>query len=127
MPFPGRRACQYATEPLPLSQIIPSCVKISRRRLRQLESIHLIREQRQTGKQELLFNARPFVLCGIPLRPLREDQLAYKRQNGKFFLHIVAHPDFGVPMVSADCTCALLTFWLGRNLPPFPPAAWSAT
>jgi hypothetical protein len=94
-----------ATEPLPLFQIIHSSLrcsllsqgKISRRRLRQLESIHLIREQRQTGKQDLVYNARPFVLCGIPLRPLPKDQLAYKRRNGKFFLHIVAHPDFGVP------------------------------
>jgi RNA-directed DNA polymerase len=32
----------------------------------------------------------------------------------------------GIPTVSADCTCALLAFWLGRNLPPFPPAARSA-
>ena len=32
----------------------------------------------------------------------------------------------GIPMVSADCTCALLAFWLGRNLPPFSPAAGSA-
>lgn len=62
-----------ATEPLPLAQIIPSCLKVSRRGLRQLESIHLIREQRQAGKQEMVFNARPFVLCGIPLRPLPED------------------------------------------------------
>jgi hypothetical protein len=86
-----------ATELVPISQIIPSCIKISRRRFRQLESISLIREQRQTGHQELAFNARPFVLCGIPLRPLPKDQIVYKRQNGKFSLHIVAHPDYGLP------------------------------
>ena len=37
------------------------------------------------------------MLCGIPLRPLPKDQLVYKRRNGKFFLHIVGHPDFGLP------------------------------
>lgn len=84
-------------ELVPISQIAPSCIKVSQRRLRQLESISLIREQRQTGHQELAFNARPFVLCGIPLRPLPKDQLIYKRQNGKFSLHIVAHPDYGLP------------------------------
>jgi hypothetical protein len=37
------------------------------------------------------------VLCGLPLRPLPQDQLVYKRRNGTFFLHIVGHPDFGLP------------------------------
>lgn len=45
----------------------------------------------------MAFHARPFALCGMPLRPLPEDQLAYKSCNGKFLLHIVGHPDFGLP------------------------------
>jgi RNA-directed DNA polymerase len=32
----------------------------------------------------------------------------------------------GIPTVSADCTCGLLAFGMGRNLPSLPPAAWSA-
>lgn len=32
----------------------------------------------------------------------------------------------GIPTVRADCTCALLAFWMGRNLPSLPPAAGSA-
>lgn len=52
---------------------------------------------RDHGKQEVAFHARPFVLCGIPLRPLPKDQLAYKRRNGKFFLQMIGHPDFGLP------------------------------
>ena len=57
----------------------------------------MIREQREQGKQEVAFNARPFVLCGIPLRPIARNQLVHRRRNGKFFLHIVGHPDFGLP------------------------------
>jgi hypothetical protein len=37
------------------------------------------------------------VLCDLPLRPLAKDQLVYQRRNGKFFLHILGHPDFGLP------------------------------
>ncbi len=72
-------------------------IRVSKHRLKQLEAIQLIREQRDTGKQTLAFHARPFVLCGIPLRPFPKDQLAYKRRNGKFFLQIIGHPDFGLP------------------------------
>ena len=32
----------------------------------------------------------------------------------------------GIPTVRADCTCAPLAFWMGRNLPSLPPVAWSA-
>ena len=72
-------------------------IRVSKRRLKHLEAIQFIREQRDNGKQEVAFHARPFVLCGIPLRPLPKDQLAYKRRNGKFFLQIIGHPDFGLP------------------------------
>jgi hypothetical protein len=50
-------------------------VEISKRRLRQPEAIQLIREQRDTGHEELGFNAMPFVLCGIPLRRSPKEQL----------------------------------------------------
>lgn len=91
-----------------------------------MKAVLLVREQRQQRKQELAFNARPFVLCGLPLRRAEQSQLAYTRRNGRFSLTIVAHPEFGLPTVSADCTYALLAFWMGRNLLPLPPAAGSA-
>jgi len=72
-------------------------IALSCRRLKQLNSVVLIREQRERRHQEVAFNARPFVLCGLPLRPLPKGQLLYKRHNGKFFLQVVAHPDFGLP------------------------------
>ncbi|MGH9449726.1 MAG: replication protein RepA, partial [Terriglobia bacterium] len=70
---------------------------ISKRRLKQLETIQLIREEREYGRQQLAYNARPFVLCGLPLRQLPKDQLYYARRNGAFFLEITAHPRFGMP------------------------------
>ena len=57
----------------------------------------LIREQRDNGTQQLAFQARPFVLCGLPLRRPSPAQLSYTRRNGRFFLQIVAHPQFGLP------------------------------
>ena len=84
----------------PTSAAIRDCsasLGITRRRLKQVESICLIREQRASGRQELAFNPRPFVLCGLPLRRPPSTQLVHRRHNGKFFLHVVAHPDFGLP------------------------------
>jgi len=65
--------------------------------MKQVKSILLIREQREHGTQELAFQARPFVLCGLPLRRPSLAQLSYTRRNGRFFLQIVAHPQFGLP------------------------------
>ncbi len=87
----------YLSPPFfPVGSILPT-IGITSRRLKQLNSVVLIREQREQRKQEVAFNARPFVLCGLPLRPLPRNQALYKRRNGSFFLHVVAHPDFGLP------------------------------
>jgi hypothetical protein len=56
-----------------------------------------VREQRESRKQEVSYNARPFVLCGLPLRRPAADQLVYTRHNGSFVLEITAHPRFGLP------------------------------
>jgi hypothetical protein len=84
----------------PISAIIRSslpAVRLTRQRLRHLESIQLVREQRNTGKQDLAYNARPFVLCGIPLRRPPQNQLLHTRCNGRLFLQIAGHPQFGLP------------------------------
>jgi hypothetical protein len=75
---------------------LPS-IGLTKRRLKHLEAIQLIREQRDQNKQELAFHARPFVLCGIPLRRPPHGQAAHNRRNGRFFLEITAHPRFGLP------------------------------
>jgi len=110
-----------------LDQHLPvSTVTLTTRRFKQLEAIHLVREQRANGKQQLAYNARPFILCGIPLRRPAQNQICHYRHTGKFFLQITAHPQFGLPTVRADCTCAPLAFGMGRNISSLPPAAWSA-
>ena len=86
----GHRADQTLSPAAP-------CFRISRRRLKQIESIELIREQRENRHQQLAFHARPFVLCGLPLRRPPADQLLYSRSNGKFFLQVLGHPDYGLP------------------------------
>src|SRR5215472_17791511 len=101
--------------PASLQSLLPS-IGLTKRKLRYLEAIQLVREQRETRQQQLAYNARPFVLCGIPLRRPPKDQLAYTRRNGKFFLDITGHPQFGLPTVRADCTCAPLAFGMGRNI-----------
>lgn len=82
--------------PSSVASVLPS-IGVTRHRLKQLEAIHLVWQQRQERKQELAFNSRPFVLCGLPLRRPPLDKLFYTRRNGKFFLEIVAHPRFGLP------------------------------
>ena len=64
---------------------------------KRLDAIHLVREQRENRSQDLAFHARPFILCGIPLRQPPSSQLVHTRHNGKFSLQIVGHPQFGLP------------------------------
>ncbi len=80
----------------PLKSLLPQ-IGITSRRFKKLEAIHLVREQRETGQQQLAFNARPFVLCGIPLRRPHSNQLVFTRRNGRFLLEITAHPCVGLP------------------------------
>ena len=52
---------------VPVGSILDT-ISITKLRLKQLDAIQLVREQRENGKQELAYHARPFVLCGLPLR-----------------------------------------------------------
>ena len=81
---------------VPVRSILGS-ISITQQRLKQLDTIQLVRELRENGKQELAYHTRPFVLCGIPLRRPPAEELVHRRQNGKFFLEIIAHPRFGLP------------------------------
>jgi len=45
----------------------------------------------------LTARARPFVLCGIPVRRPHHHILEYSRRNGRFRLRVIGHPDFGLP------------------------------
>jgi hypothetical protein len=57
IPPSGQPTPRLASELVPVSQIIPSCIKISRRRLHQLESISLIRQQRHPAATNSPINA----------------------------------------------------------------------
>jgi hypothetical protein len=70
---------------------------VSRRRLRQVESILLVRERRERATQQLGFASRPFVLCGLPIRHPPRSTLVYERRNGLFTLQVTGHPHFGLP------------------------------
>ncbi|MGH9400803.1 MAG: replication protein RepA [Terriglobia bacterium] len=70
---------------------------ITRRRLKRLEAIARLHEPRRSLKTERAFSARPFVLCGIPIRRPPNHTLEYSRQNGKFRLRVIGHPDYGLP------------------------------
>jgi hypothetical protein len=65
--------------------------------LRRCNAVEEIRRKRTEGTQELSFGARPFILCGLPIRRLPTGAQTYTRRNGKFFLEIIGHPDHGVP------------------------------
>lgn len=64
---------------------------------RSVRQVELVRDRRLVGNQDVAFGARPFILCGMPIRRLPPGTLNYRRRNGKFFLEIVGHPDWGVP------------------------------
>ena len=59
--------------------------------------IEVVRRRRDDHDQDVSFGARPFILCGLPIRRLPPGTLKYSRRNGRFFLEIVGHPDYGVP------------------------------
>lgn len=122
---PPHHSTRPASGPESVSTILKSA-GITQRRLNKLHAIAQIHQQRNDHKREKAYSARPFVLCGIPVRRPAKSSLEYSRQNGRFRLRVIGHPDYGLPTVRADCTCALLAFWMGRNLPSLPPAAGSA-
>jgi hypothetical protein len=71
--------------------------RISPETLRRAHQVEVVRSKRLCGDQEVAFGARPFILCGLPIRRLRKGDLTYRRRNGKFFLEVVGHPDWGIP------------------------------
>src|SRR6266567_4763115 len=63
--------------PTPIKSLLPR-IGITTRTLRKLEAIKLVREQRVSRTQEVSYNARPFVLCGLPLRQPRPPSCGRK-------------------------------------------------
>jgi hypothetical protein len=72
-------------------------LRLTKTQLKRAAAIELVRTQNQIGRPELLYATRPFLLCGLPLRRPPKDQLTHSRRNGRFFLQVFGHPDFGLP------------------------------
>ena len=72
-------------------------VTVSKQKLNKVELIELVRRQREDATQDLVYSARPFILCGLPVKRPPADTLIHRRRNGRFFLYIQGHPDFGLP------------------------------
>ena len=79
-----------------LRQLEPE-LRISKQQAKRIESIELVRQQRDERKQSLLFNSRPFLLCSLPIRRPSSGTLLHERRNGSFFLQVCGHPNFGLP------------------------------
>jgi hypothetical protein len=71
--------------------------RISKRRLRKIESIECVRMKRENARQNLGFSSRPFVLCGLPVKRPTGGSLLHERRNGQFVLQVTGHPNFGLP------------------------------
>jgi hypothetical protein len=85
---------------------------------RKADAIVVVREKRESGVQDLAFGARPFILCGLPIQRLPEGDLSYTRRNGRFFLEIVGHPEFGVPFGQDRLVLLWLATHAVRNKSP---------
>ena len=70
---------------------------VSRRRIRKVDSIQMVRERRDSANQNLGFASRPFVLCGLPIRRPASGCLIHERRNGHFVLQVTGHPSYGLP------------------------------
>ncbi len=83
--------CRAATAiPETLAQI-----GLTSRRLKKLDTIIAARTERKGGPKA--YSARPFVLCGIPVRRPSKSTLEYSRRNGRFQLRVIGHPEYGLP------------------------------
>lgn len=54
-----------------------------------------INMKRKEGNQDIGFNSRPFVLCGLPYRSQKD--LVWKRRNGDIYLKVKGDPEYGLP------------------------------
>lgn len=70
---------------------------VSKQKLKQIERVQLVRQNREQANQTMCFSSRPFVLCGLLVRRLPKHQLLYERRNGRFVLQVTGRPEFGVP------------------------------
>ena len=111
--------------PPKIGSLLPA-LGISERKLNKLLAISTVREQRRNGGGQKAYSARPFVLCGIPVRRPPPTTLEYFRQNGNFSLRVIGHPRFGLPFGQDRLLLiwiASLTTWQKTRMVRFASAA----
>ncbi len=79
-----------------LRRQLPNLV-VSKRHFRKIEAIQMVRENREREQQNVGFSARPFVLCGLPMKRPPDGCLLHERRNGHFVLQVTGHPSYGLP------------------------------
>jgi len=72
-------------------------LRFTKSQIKRASASELVRRQRHDGRRELLYAARPFLLCGLPLKRPSKGQLIHERRNGRFFLRVFGNPDYGLP------------------------------
>src|SRR5207237_371050 len=82
------------SSPLPIASILSS-MGMTKRTLKKLDAV--VRAHDPQSPRQRAHSARPFVLCGIPVRRPHNHALDYSRHNGKFRLRVIGHPDYGLP------------------------------
>ncbi len=77
-------------------EIIVNDDQLSAQKRRRVSAIELVRGHRPDGPP-LMFNSRPFLLCGLPLKRPPAGTLVHRRRNGLFVLEVTGHPEYGLP------------------------------
>jgi hypothetical protein len=93
MPYPSRDLENVGS----LLKRIDGDLIVSKRRMRKAGAIQMVRQRREAATQNLGFAARPFVLCGLPIRRPGKGILLHERRNGHFLLQVTGHSGYGLP------------------------------
>ena len=81
-----------------ISHAVARSVKVfSKRQNKRLEYFEMARTQREEGKQDLGYNSRPFILCGLPVRRPPATVSSHVRTNGRFILEVTGDREYGLP------------------------------
>jgi hypothetical protein len=75
--------------------VIPPSRLASKQTQRLLDQIVAANQARKDHEQEQLIALRPLIMCGIPLRQLKEPY--YVRQSGPYTVELISSPLLGVP------------------------------
>lgn len=94
-PNPGSLSVRSESTSLASVGSVLSSIGITKRKLKKLDAISQAHDPEYRRRRA--FTARPFVLCGLPVRRPKRHLLEWSRQNGKFRIRVIGHRDYGLP------------------------------